>query len=78
MHDDDIDRVSDEDISLGHGGDVGGDGDDVSGSGAGPEGGFDVPSSYGAVPIKEEEYTPPMTRSHIDVSSLGFGATHFY
>jgi len=78
VYDDDIDRVLDEEAPLGHGEDVGADGSDVSGSGVGLEGGFDVPSSYGAVPIKEEEYTPPMTRSHIDVSSLGFGATHFY
>ena len=63
MHDDDIDRVSDEDISLGHGGDVGGDGDDVSGSGASLEGGFNVPSSSGNVPIKEKEYAPSLLRA---------------
>jgi len=41
-------------------------------------GGFDVPSSSGVVPLKEEMYTPSMTRSSTKASSSGFDAMHFY
>jgi len=37
VYDDDIDRVSEKEAPLGHGGDVGGEGGDVGGNGAGLE-----------------------------------------
>ena len=48
------------------------------GSGVGNAGGLDAPSRSSVVPLDEEMYTPPMTRSHIEAGSSAFDATHFY
>ena len=41
-------------------------------------GGLDISSSFGAIPLEEEFFTPPMTKSHTEAGSSGFDATHFY
>ena len=66
-----------------HGGAVGGIGGgsgNTGPSGVGPsgEGDFDIPRNFGTVPLKEEEYTHPLTQSRTGVGSSGFDATHFY
>jgi len=81
--DDDIDRVSDDEAALAHGGAVGGisgGGGDGSPSVVGPsdEGGSDIPRGSGAVSLEDEEYTPSLTRSRKGAGSSGFDATHFY
>jgi len=40
--------------------------------------GSDNPSSFGAIPLEEEMYTPPITRSCTEADSLGFNATYLY
>jgi len=81
---DDIDRVSDDEVEPASGGTAGGigggGGGDAGPSGVGPsgEGGSDIPCSSDAVPIEEEEYTPPLTRSRAGAGSSSFDATHFY
>ena len=43
------------------------------------EGGSDLPSCSGAVPLEEEEeYTPCLTQDHTGAGSSSFDATHFY
>jgi len=83
IFDDDIDQMSDDEAVLAHGGEVGeegGGGRDVGPSGFSPscEGGSDLRSGSDAIPLEEEDYTPPLTRSHIKVGSSSFDATHFY
>jgi len=75
--DDDIKRVSDDEATPAHGGEGGG-GGDVGPSCAGFEGGSDLLGSSGAIPFEEEEYTPPLIRSHIGAGSSGFNTTRFY
>ena len=75
--------MSDDEADPANGGVVGrigGGGGDAGPSGVGPsgEGGSDIPRGSGAVPLEEEEYTPPLTRSHTGAGSSGFDATHFY
>ena len=75
--------MSDDEATPTHGGEVGGEGGgggDAGPNGVGPscEGSSDPPNSFGAVLLKEEEYTLPLTRSHTGTSSSGFDATHFY
>ena len=38
-------------------------------------GGSNAPNSFRALPLKEEMYTPAMTRGSTDVGSSGFDAT---
>ena len=80
---DDIDRVSNDKAALAHSREVGGAGG--GGGGGGPSGvelsgedGSDIPNSSSAVPLEEEEHTPPLTQSRTVAGSLGFDATYFY
>ena len=70
--------MSDEEAPQGQGGGLSDGGGYVGGSGASNVRGWDAPSIYGVVPLEEEMYTPPMTRSCTKVGFLGFDATYFY
>jgi len=81
--DDDINWVLDDEVAPAHGEEVGGEGvsgGDVGPSGVAPsgDGGSDIFSGSGGVPLEEEEYTPPLTWSCTAAGSTGFDATHFY
>ena len=66
-------------MPQGQGGGVGGsDGDADGGSGVGNVAVLDVLGNSRVVPLKEEIYIPPMTRSRTGASTSGFNEAHFY